>query len=128
MEELCRFIDSVGHGVTINELHEMIREAGIYEHDNGTITEGEFFEFIRRTIVADLPSSKLPLIVESFERAVNTHLNTYEIGANFHAEVSERLCRARPPSRSALTDESSSIPGAPQRGAVGLGGWGGMGS
>ena len=52
VEELCRFIDSVGHGVTVNELHEMISEVGIYEHDNGTITESEFFEFIRRTIVA----------------------------------------------------------------------------
>ena len=71
--ELCRFIDASGHGVSMRELKEMFREVGIDEDDNGAIDEAEFFEFIRRTLVADLPASKVPLIHSSFENAVNTH-------------------------------------------------------
>jgi Ca2+-binding EF-hand superfamily protein len=61
------------------QLHAMLREVGVHEDEHGAITEDGFFEFIRKTLVADLPSSKLPLLRASFERAVNTHRNTHDL-------------------------------------------------
>ena len=54
-------MESLGHGVPADELDEMMREAGIElsDADGGSIDLASFLEFIRRTLVADLPSSKL---------------------------------------------------------------------
>ena len=66
--ELSSYMESLGHGVPADELDEMMREAGVElsDADGGSIDLASFLEFIRRTLVADLPSSKLEHIKALF--------------------------------------------------------------
>ena len=83
--ELGRFIDSLGHGFSISELHEMLHEVGIIEDADDTITEATFFEFIRRTVVEDLPASKIPMITSGFHRVCRPlHAHDHHVG-DIHA-------------------------------------------
>lgn len=50
---------SLGHGVPAQELENMLHEVGIDEDQDGSINEDDFLEFIRRCLVANLPSSRV---------------------------------------------------------------------
>ena len=65
--ELANFLDSLGHGVPASELEKMITDLGIHEDADGSITRDAFLEFMRRTLVADLPASRLKRIHDLFE-------------------------------------------------------------
>ena len=69
IKELSLYMESLGHGVSVTELEQMMHDVGITEDQDGTITEDDFLEFARRTLVADLPASRVPLINTLFERA-----------------------------------------------------------
>mmetsp|Transcript_6690 Transcript_6690/g.16254 ORF Transcript_6690/g.16254 Transcript_6690/m.16254 type:complete len:532 (+) Transcript_6690:2117-3712(+) len=70
ISELSRYMYSLGHGVSPEDLEEMLHEVGIDEDHDGGIDEGEFLEFIRRSLVANLPSSRLSRVNQLFERYV----------------------------------------------------------
>jgi Ca2+-binding EF-hand superfamily protein/CRP-like cAMP-binding protein/anti-anti-sigma regulatory factor len=72
VNELATFINSTGHGISNSELHGMLHEVGVHEDSAGALTEDAFFEFIRKTLVADLPSSKMHLIQDAFELVSNS--------------------------------------------------------
>lgn len=80
VSELGNFMDSLGHGFSESELHDMIRACGINEDADGSIKEADFHEFIRRSLVEDLPADRIPHIKERFKRAA----------ARQHAERLER--------------------------------------
>ena len=68
------YMESLGHGVSVTELEQMMHDVGITEDQDGTITEDDFLEFARRTRVADLPASRVPRINTLFERAAGRSL------------------------------------------------------
>jgi len=68
--ELSSFMESLGHGVSVSELEEMMHDVGISEDDKERITEAQFLEFIRRTLIADLPASKISRINGLFDELV----------------------------------------------------------
>ena len=59
MAELSRYMESLGHGVPIRELEDMLHEVGIDEDQDGAINEADFLEFVRRSLVANLPASRI---------------------------------------------------------------------
>ncbi|KAL3925759.1 MAG: hypothetical protein SGPRY_003574 [Prymnesium sp.] len=62
---------SLGHGVPAQELENMLHEVGIDEDQDGSINEDDFLEFIRRCLVANLPSSRIPYVNELFQQYHN---------------------------------------------------------
>ena len=70
LSDLASFLDSLGYGVPLRDLQEMIAGMGIEEVE-GKITESDFLEFMRRTLVADIPKSKLPSIHKLLEEEVS---------------------------------------------------------
>jgi Ca2+-binding EF-hand superfamily protein len=68
VEQLSRYMYSLGHGVSVEELEEMMHDVGIDEDNTGAITEADFLEFMRRENVANLPSKKIPHLERLFER------------------------------------------------------------
>lgn len=65
MSELSQYMYSLGHGVPAAELEKMLHEVGIDEDQDGAINQTDFLEFIRRCLVANLPSSRVPTPLES---------------------------------------------------------------
>jgi len=61
-------MDSLGHGVPVTELEAMLADLNIDEDADGCIELDGFLEFMRRTMVADLPKAKMGAIRTSFER------------------------------------------------------------
>ena len=68
VSELAAFMDSLGHGVPVTELEAMLADLNIDEDADGCIELDGFLEFMRRTMVADLPKAKMGAIRTSFER------------------------------------------------------------
>ena len=68
VSELANFMDSLGHGVPVAELEVMMHDLGIVEDTDGSIALETFLEFMRRTLVADLPAEKMERIHEVFAR------------------------------------------------------------
>ena len=58
--ELSRYMESLGHGVPTKELVYMMHEEGIaHASEDGAISLQDFLEFIRRSMVSDIPASKV---------------------------------------------------------------------
>ena len=61
-------------------------KVGIIEDADDTITEATFFEFIRRSVVEDLPASKIPMITNGFHRVSRPlHAHDHHHVGDIHA-------------------------------------------
>jgi len=69
VNELATFMESLGHGVPVAHLEQMMSDLGIDEDADGSVEPAGFLEFVRRTLVADLPLSKMNAIHTIFEQA-----------------------------------------------------------
>ena len=70
--ELSAFMNSVGHGMPVAELQRMMQELAVFVDVDGSIDLDGFLEFMRRTVVADLPISKMPAIHSIFVQSAKT--------------------------------------------------------
>jgi len=68
---------SLGHGIPPEELEEMLHEVGIDDDQDGAINEGDFLEFVRRSLVANLPSSRVRL--QSVPSSLSTLFDIFRI-------------------------------------------------
>ena len=67
--ELYRYMESLGHAVPLAELVAMMNEEGItHAAEDSEISLEDFLEFIRRSIVSDLPAQKMPYVEKLFQR------------------------------------------------------------
>lgn len=67
--ELSRYMESLGHAVPLAELVAMMNEEGItHAAEDAELSLEDFLEFIRRSIVSDLPAKKMPYVEKLFQR------------------------------------------------------------
>ena len=78
VSELSNYMYSLGHGVSVDELEEMMHAVGIDEDQDGTITEADFLEFMRRENVANLPSRRIGQVQKLFQSYHDKHIEEQE--------------------------------------------------
>ena len=67
LSELSKYMRNLGHGLSVEELQNMLRMVNVSEHD-GKITLEDFLTFIRRTIFAPIKKANLQTIEDLFEK------------------------------------------------------------
>jgi len=65
---LARMMQSMGYGLTEDDLQTLIQEAHIEEDQDGHIDQDEFLEFVRQSLVEDLPSNSVDELKDEFEK------------------------------------------------------------
>ena len=106
VSELATFMDTLGHGVPVEELEQMMHELGIVEDADGTISKEGYLEFMRRSFISDLPASKMPFVHELFVAEASKRLSV-QTGA---ADSSEDL--VSPSARAVSVKRSAARPAA----------------
>mmetsp|Transcript_23205 Transcript_23205/g.55929 ORF Transcript_23205/g.55929 Transcript_23205/m.55929 type:complete len:1314 (-) Transcript_23205:373-4314(-) len=114
VSDLSRFMFSLGHGIPPEELEEMLHEVGIDDDQDGAINEGDFLEFVRRSLVANLPSSRIPLIDKLYRKYTEPKDDIMEaeldLSSGLEEESANRVRLLRKSFNERTSDKAVTIP------------------
>jgi len=68
VRELAHMMRTMGHGLSEHDLQKLIMDAGIDQDRNGKLDMSEFMEFVRQSLTADLPLSKMAMLEREFKK------------------------------------------------------------
>jgi len=85
VRELAHMMRTMGHGLSEHDLQKLIMDAGIDQDRNGKLELAEFMEFVRQSLTADLPLSKMNMLEREFKKRavqeVHPHLDESRLSA-----------------------------------------------